>query len=91
MYFIIFVFTIVVIFYYWDALYEMFAIFNTMSTPSFNIINPWFIGLLVINILCFIFLRWLYYNRKNAIGKIGNSGDQGLPGYTGSECKLPCK
>lgn len=91
MYLILVIFIIVVGYYYWESLKSMFEIFNVMTTPVFNTINPWFMSLLFINIICFIFLRWLYNQRINTVGNKGSMGNQGFPGYTGSNCILPCK
>lgn len=90
MYFIITIFIIIVGYYYWDAIISMFDIFNTTSTPSFKIINPWFISLLLINVICFIFLFYLYQSRKNTPGIKGSIGSKGFTGYQGADCKLPC-
>ncbi len=90
MYFIIVIFIIVVGYYYWDTLKSMIDIFNTTSTPSFTIINPWVIGLFFINIICFIFLMYLYQSRKNMPGIKGSMGSKGFTGYQGADCKLPC-
>lgn len=90
MYFIITIFLIIVLYYYWDSIKSMFDIFNTTATPSFKIINPWFMSLLLINIICFVFLLWLYNSKKYKIGVKGSVGNKGFMGYKGSNCNLPC-
>ena len=90
MYFLITIFIIIVGYYYWDAIKSMFNIFNTTATPSFKIINPWFVALLLINIIALASLLWFYNSRKYKEGIKGNVGPKGFTGYKGENCSLPC-
>ena len=87
---IITIFTLVVLFYYWDAIKGMLQFFNTTQTPAFSLINPWFLSLLFINLIVLTFQVWFYYSKVNSNGQQGSPGIVGFPGYEGSPCTVAC-
>jgi hypothetical protein len=86
---------IMFIYFYWTSIINMFKIFynsnvNLNKTYSFG--NPWFIGIVIINVVLCGFLLYYYYSRKGkgSMGDRGPQGQRGLPGTPGTPCVVGC-
>lgn len=91
MYFILVVLIIVVLFYYWDIIRSMFDfLYSNYNTPAFSIVNPWFLSLLILNIIILIFQLVFYYSKKGETGDKGIMGKQGFSGVDGTPCTVSC-
>lgn len=90
---IIVVFIIVVLFYYWSTVLNMVNIIYNNTLLTFDKFLPWFIGIVIVNILVLSFINWIYYSKKgdNSAGIKGSMGLQGFAGEDGPQCIFPNK
>jgi hypothetical protein len=90
---IIVVFIIVVLFYYWITILNMVNIIYNNTVLTFGKFLPWFIGILIINIIICSFINWIYYSKNgaNSAGIKGSMGPQGFAGEDGPSCIFPNK
>ncbi len=92
MYLVITTFLILVLYFYWSAIVDMFKRFNSTAPPSFSLGTPWFVSILIVNVIVLCFLLWFYYSKlgNGSEGKKGSMGTKGFQGQDGPGCIVGC-
>lgn len=74
---------LLILFYYgFDIVKNAMTYFSKTNNYYLAIGNPWFYGLVGVNIIITIFVIYFYY-KKNGVGSIGETGNQGMQGKKG--------
>lgn len=84
MYIVGFAVLIILVFYAYTTLSNGITYFSRTGNKYYQLGNPWFYGLLIINIIILTFV-YVFYQYKSEIGGIGETGPLGYPGRKGYE------
>lgn len=82
MFIIVTVIFIIIAYYSFDIIKNAIFYYSNTNNKSFQIGNPWFFGLLIVNLIIMTFVIY-FYNHKSTIGSIGRTGLGGYPGKKG--------
>lgn len=82
MYIIATVTFLIIAYYSFDIIKNAIFYYSNTNNNHLKIGNPWFFGLLIINLIIMIFVIY-FYNHKSTIGSIGKTGLGGYPGKKG--------
>lgn len=88
MYIVGFVVLLILIYYGFDIVKNAMTYFSKTNNYYLAIGNPWFYGLVGVNIIITIFVIY-YYNQKSELGSIGETGEPGMQGKKGQSGN-PC-
>jgi multisubunit Na+/H+ antiporter MnhB subunit len=81
---------LVALFYYWETIKGITTFLKTYDTPAFSMLNPWFLSILLLNLIILAFQYWFYKDRSQALGNKGAAGPTGFPGTDGTPCTISC-
>ena len=82
MYIIGFAVLAILVFYASTILFDGIFYFSRTGNKYFEIGNPWFYGLLIINLIILVFI-YQFYQYKASVGSAGDTGLGGFPGKKG--------